>query len=323
MSSNHSLRRRCGKRRKARRSTLQVHTDGSCADNAKISAALGRPNQQVWQAALHAVDSTMVIGVAKPADPTDKPYRILANPEQYGLRRVRIPAGGLVVWNGFTAHTNEHPRALDASLQDCEYDVSVQSVDGLAAMLARRGVAVWPGVLSDGQQREMIAGVVADLTRAAPEGTPTTELYPPGSIGCMIVKAYGLANTLNAQQRRLNPTVRAIFAGLYKVAPSELTQSADAFSWVPPEATEERPLRCAQFISWAPRAAMAPREAQRKIHAMRTGRSMCHDPLRYRPGGGPGHMSNPKEGRPGHWKTLFDEITPAQRRALGEPTALP
>tara|TARA_B100000963_G_scaffold361155_1_gene395159 strand:- start:6546 stop:7496 length:951 start_codon:yes stop_codon:yes gene_type:complete len=308
--------RRCGKR-KARRSTLKVHTDGNVADNARIAAALGRPNQQVWQAALHAVDSTMVIGVTKRAEPTDKPYRILADPEQYGLRRVHVPAGGLVVWGGWTAHTNEHPRAPAPDLKTCEHDVAVNSIEELADMLERRGVAVWPGVLCDAEQRAMVAGVVADLRRSAPEGTPTTELFPPGSIGCMIVKAYGLANTLHAQQRRLNPTVRDIFAGLYKVAPSELTQSADAFSWVPPETTAGQPLRCAQFISWAPRAAMAPREAKRKIDAMLSGRSMCHDPLKYRYGGGPGHMSNPKEGRPGHWKVLLDEVTPAQRRALG------
>jgi len=307
--------------RKAKPTTLKIHTDGRTDDDAAIARVVGAPPAKpvatVIQAALHLVDSAFVAGVEKQAPPTDKPYRILENPEQYGMRRVHVPAGAVVFWGGWTAHANEHPLCKDPGLKDCEYDVTVGSVDELKAMLALRGVAVWPGIVGQAERAEAIQEMVDDLKRAAPAGTPVTELYPPGGIGCMITKGYGLGNTINAQKRRLNPEIRRIFADMYGIAVDDLTQSADAFSWVPPQTPEAPPLRCAQFISWAPWAAMDPKEVPKKIKAMKAGKSMCHDPLRFRSGGGPGHMANPKEGKPGHWRTLHDAITPAQLQALG------
>lgn len=329
------------RKRKPKRSTLQVHTDGRASDDAKIAEVLAAPAKAapakpvdteqpppeaaaakppvaaVIQAAVHYVDSTFVAGVKKQAPPTDKPYRILENPEQYGMRRVHVPAGAVVLWGGWTAHANENPLCVDPDLRDCEYDVTVGSVEELKAMLALRGVAVWPGVVGEAKRAEMIKEMVDDLRRAAPDGTVDTELYPPGGIGCMITKGYGLGNTIGAQQRRLFYPLRRIFAGMYGIDPFELTQSADAFSWVPPQTPGGQPLRCAQFVSWAPWAAMDPKEVPKKIRAFKAGKSMCHDPLRFRSGGGPGHMANPKEGKPGHWHTLHDAITPAQLQALG------
>lgn len=303
-------------RKKAKPTTLPAHTDGRTSENRRIAEALGH-DAQVVQGALHLVPSVFVAGMIQ-APPTDTPYRKLDNPEQYQMRRVKVPAGALVLWGSWTVHTNEHPEASDPLLKDCEHDVTVTSVAELKAMLALRGVAVWPNVLDDAEQRQMVQGMVDDLVSVAPEGTPVTELNPPGSIGCMIVKCYGLGGTINAQKRRLNTKVRGIFAGLFGVDPMDLTQSADAFSWVPPKTIDGPPLRAAQFISWAPWAAMDLKEVPKKIRAMQAGKSMCHDPLRFRSGGGPGHMANPKAPHPKHWCThAHPFITPGQLQALG------
>ena len=264
---------------------------------------------ELIQSGLHADATVLIVGLVQAA-PSEHSFRKLPNPEQYALRRVDVPAGSLVVWGPYTPHMNENPCCPDLTIQDCEFDVTATSIEELKEKMELYGVAVFLNVLTEDERQEFKEGMISDLKRSAPPDTPTEELYPPGSIGCMIVKCYGLGNTLNAQVRRLNPRVREIFAGWYGVKPEELTQSADAFTWKPGE-------RCGQFICWAPAVAMRPGDATKKMKWMKQGRSMCHPPIKPRSGGGPGHMANKREGHPDRWTTLFEPITKEQMQALG------
>lgn len=300
--------------RKEKPSSLGVHTDGRTPDDAKLSKR--GFTRGVIQSGLHAVETAFVAGLVQ-APPAAHSYRKLDHPEQFRLRRIHVPAGALVVWGGYTPHANENPSCRDPTLMDCEFDLTARSTEELKAKLDTYGIAVFLDVLSGDEQRLFIEEMVSDLKRSAPPGTPTEGLHPPGSIGCMICKCYGLGNTLNAQKRRLNPRVRGIYAGLYGVEPMELTHSADAFTWKPPPTATEKPLRCGQFICWAPSVAMDPGDAAKKLKWMKQGKSLCHNPFDPRSGGGPGHMSNPKFGNPGHWTTLFDPVTKEQMQALG------
>lgn len=301
-------------KRKENPSSLGVHTDGRIADDAKL--AKHGFTRGVIQSGLHAVKTTFVVGLEQ-APPAEHSYRKLDYPEQFRLRRIHVPAGALVVWGGYTPHANENPLCPDPDLQDCDIDLTARSIEELKEKLDSYGVAVFLDVLSEDQQRLFIEEMVSDLKRSAPPGTPTKDLHPPGSIGCMIVKCYGLGNTLNAQRRRLNPKVREIYAGLYGVEPTELTQATDAFTWKPPPEANETPLRCGQFICWAPAVPMETGAAAKKLKLMQAGKSLCHNPYTPRSGGGPGHMSNPKFGSPGHWASLSDPITKEQMQALG------
>lgn len=301
--------------RKDKETSLGLHLDSIPELEAQLREFLGVESREIIQGALHYVDSTMIIGEKVPTLAA-KPFTKLENPEEHNPVRVHVPAGSLILWTGRTPHTNEHPGAPSRIAWPCEYNVQVSSVDELLTALHTIGVAVWPSVITEPQRRKAIDGVIDDLRRAAPPGTPVHQLYPPGGISCMITKCYGLGNTHNAWKRRLTPVVKSIFA--YYFGHDDLTLSADAFSWIPPRnAGETEPRRFCQFISWAPWGAMKYTEVSKKLKALRAGRSMCHDPLRLRSGGGPGHMSNPKKGKPGHWTTLYDPILPEHEYALG------
>ena len=309
-------RNRAGKARarKQTKSTLGLHTDGTRQDK-EMLAAHGFTVELI-QSGLHMIDTVLIVGL-KQAPPSERPYRKLLNPEQFALRRVNVPAGSLVVWGQYTPHMNENPCCPDPTIQNCEFDVTATSIKELKEKMAIYGVAVFLNVLTEDERQEFIEGMISDLKRSAPPGTPTEKLNPPGGNGCMIVKCYGLGNTLNAQKIRLHQRVRDIFAGWYGVKPEHLTQSADALTWKAPKAPGEEPLRCGQFICWAPAVVMPPGDAATKLRWMKLGKSMCHNPFNPRSGGGPGHMANKREGHPGHWTTLYDPITKEQMQALG------
>lgn len=307
---------------KPKPSTLGIHTDGCVLGNAKLRELGFRDT--IVQSGLHAVATTFIAGL-KQTEPASACYTMVQNPAEHKMRRINVPAGAAVFWNGWTPHANENPDCPTMGIDDCEYDVTATTIEGAIEKLGIYGVAVLLDVLNADERQAAVDGMIADLRRAAPPGTPVSKLAPPGSNGCLIVKCYGLPNTTNAQRFRLNPKIREFYSTFYGVPPVDLTLSNDGLTWKPPPSpslssmpqTSEIPKRCGAFISWGPHAAMGPKEATKKLKAMEAGKSLSHNPTRARPGGGPGHMSNPKEGNPGHWTTLYDPIGPAQRQALG------
>jgi len=295
--------------------TLGIHTDGCIVENAAIGK-LGL-TATVVQCGLHAVDTTFIASLEQ-TEPASKCYSKVDTPEQYKMRRIHVRAGSAVFWNGWTAHTNENTDRPNKGVINCEHDVTSSTIEGAIEKLKKYGVAVLLDVLNPDEQQAVIAGMIDDIRRVAPPGTPVWALKPPGSIGCLIVKCYALPNTTNAQRLRLNIKIRKFYSIFYGIPPEDLTLSNDAITWKPPSpSSPEIPKRCGIFISYGPYAAMGPKEADKKLKGMQAGKSSSHNPTRYRAGGGPGHMSNPKEGNTGHWKTVLDPISIEQRQALG------
>jgi len=297
---------------KPKPSTLMFHTDGCPKDNAALMR-LGF-TATIPQSCVHMVDSTFLAGL-DPAEPAEKCFSKPENPASHRLRRFHVKAGEAVFWLSWTVHANENSDCPNHDVIDCEYDVSATTIEGTIAKLKIYGVAILKNVASPVEQQAVIDGLTSDLYRSAPRGTPFSQLAPPGSKGCQIVKNFGLPNTINAQANRLNPTMRNFYAKFYQVRPEDLTQSNDGYTWKP--GPDGRPKRCGIFISWGPYACMGPKEAAAKLNAAEAGKSSSHNPFRYRVGGGAGHMSNKGVGKPGHWDILLDPIGPAQRQAFG------
>lgn len=313
--------------KKKTQSTLPLHVDGSQEADARIQSVIC--DDALWtselQAAVHLVDGGMVIG---PRSGKYGRYTSFSDAEVDGmvdLKCVTVPKGAVILWCGDTPHGNYSPSINPpfpvAVVPSIAMPTTQAQAFALAKLLHTHGYAVVHNVIPPAECDAWVEGLLAD-NRWAANGNP---LGPPGGKGCHIGgKYYALCYTHTAQTIRLDPRIKAIFALLY--GENSLVLSCDAYSLVVDHT--EAVQRCCSFIAWAPKAAMYPGSPQKKLKQALRGGSMCHDPLKMRPGGGPGHMSNKREGgwrsytvlakaNPGCVQPRYQSLLPATLKAFG------
>lgn len=282
-------------------SSLPAHVDGDEEANSLIAAVCAAFPEEI-QSAVHFKPGWFVA-----AGRTGKHGRYVAfsDDEVDALRdkfvSIPIPAGGVVLWLGDTAHCNSNPANCPPfPVDDRSYSVSAVGIATIVRYLREFGHVVIRDVVPPEECASIVAGLIADHKWAANGNKPG----PPGSNGCLICKCYALCYTNTAQKARLLPGVRHIFEGIYGT--EELVLSADAYSLVVRDGgdfTAKDVIRCCSFVSWAPKAASCPKFAKAKVRRALTGGSMSHDPLKPRPMPPSGnlkpawnHYSNKKEG---------------------------
>lgn len=246
-----------------------------------------------------------------------------ASVAKYGphARMVRAKPGSVIMWLGSTIHSNckaghRLKRHKVSELTHIFFKDATR--EKIVTALTTAGYCVILEVINQATIDRYIAGMTEDILKAR----QVDGASPKGQAGCAIWKNLRLPCTLNAQERRLDAAVRALFAMVYGT--NELTVSADSFAaqytQVGPKyvISPETVRRAVQFICWAPSDQLDQKTAKAKLKSFEKGRSACHNPLMLTSTMGGRHMSD----RHHEWDVVpFEGTTPEMRKALMGPWA--